>query len=208
VTPAIPGGSSAPGGAAGPGNPGGQRSPAEHAVELPCPPAEAMRAVVSAAEDWGAELEPQGVAGGPPAAPAGFGGPGGPSGPGGCLRLPVVAGLRRGWITGPLAVEAAGQGSRVTFRPATQDYYLETSAVAVLLMAGAGALLTVAWPLFPGLLPGAPFGAVLAVAGWLLIASRPRARGPAEFLASVARHPAGPRQDDGTGNSATPGGGI
>jgi hypothetical protein len=172
-------------------------------VELSCPPAEAMRAVVSAAEDWGAELEPHGVAGGPAAGPSGFGGPGTPNGPGGRLRLPVVAGLRRGWITGPLAVEAAGQGSRVTFRPATQDYYLETSSVAVLAMAGAGALLTVAWPLFPGLLPGAPFGAVLAVAGWLLIVSRLRARGPAEFLASVAGYPGGRPQDDGAGNFGT-----
>ena len=158
-------------------------------MELPCPPAEAMRAVVSAAEEWGAVLEPSG-------------------GPGG-LRLPVVAGLRRGWITGPLAVEAAGQGSRVTFRPAAQDYHLEASAVAVLVMAAAGALLTVAWPLFPGLLPGAPFGAVLAVAGWLLIASRLRAEGPAEFLASVAAsYPGGPAHADGSGNSGTPGSGI
>jgi hypothetical protein len=195
------------------GPPGAIPPPAEHAVELPCPPADAMRAVVSAAEEWGAELEPRPGAGGP-------GGPGGPGAGGGHLRLPVVAGLRRGWITGPLAVETAAQGSRVTFRPAAQDYTLETSAVAVLVMAGAGALLTVAWPLFPGLLPGAPFGAVLAVAGWLLVASRLRAKGPAEFLASVASYPGGPAHGDGygpddgkgdpgdRGNAGTPGRGI
>ena len=143
-------------------------SPGEHAVVLPHAPAAALRAVGSAASDWGAELEP--------------------SGEGGQLHLPVVAGLRRGLLSGPVTVEAAGQGSRVVFRPATADYYLETSVVALLVVAGAGALLTVAWPLFPQLLPGAPLGGVLAVGGWMLLAPRLRGRGPEEFLASVADH--------------------
>jgi hypothetical protein len=224
----------APGHRGAPGEPagsGGAPRPPEHTVELPYPPAEAMRAVVSAAEDWGAELEPgagPGVRGGPDRAggPSGAGGsgsaggPGGASGPGGSwgrgatggqLRLPVAAGLRRGWVSGPLAIEESAQGSRVTFTPVAQDYYLETSAVAVLVMAGAGALLSVAWPLFPGLLPTAPFGMVLAVAGWMLIVSRLRARGPAEFLATVAHRPGGPGgppADGVEGNSGAPGGGI
>jgi hypothetical protein len=146
-------------------------SPGEHAVVLPQAPAAASRAVASAASEWGAELEPAA----------------GPEG-GGQLHLPVVAGLRRGLLSGPLTVEAAGQGSRVVFRPATADYYLETSVVALLVVAAAGALLTVAWPLFPQLLPGAPLGGVLAVGGWMLLAPRLRGRGPEEFLASVADH--------------------
>jgi hypothetical protein len=140
----------------------------EHAIELPHPPGEALRAVVAAADDWGAELAP-----------------GGAGGHAGRLSLPVVAGLRRGMLSGPLAIEANGGGSRVVFRPETQDYYLETSAIAVLVLAGAGALLTVAWPLFPRLLPAAPFGAVLALCGWFLVLTRLRAKGPAEFLRSV-----------------------
>jgi hypothetical protein len=142
-----------------------------HAVELPYPPAEALRAVAAAAGVWGAELEPgdSGSRGGLTAR----------------LSLPVVAGLRRGLLSGPLAIEAAGSGSRVVFRAETQDYCLETSAIAVLTMAAAGALLTVAWPLFPRLLPAAPFGAVLALSGWFLVLTRLRARGPAEFLQSV-----------------------
>jgi hypothetical protein len=143
--------------------------PAEHAIDLPHTPAEAWRALGAAAEDWGADLERRAA--------------------GGELRLPVVAGLRRGLLSGPVAVEAAGTGSRVVFRPAAQDYWLETSAVAVLVMAGAGALLTVAWPLFPKLLPGAPFGAVLALSGWFLVVSRLRGKGPADFLRSVAAQP-------------------
>jgi hypothetical protein len=154
-----------------------------------------MQAVVAAAEEWGAELETRRDAGGP-------------GGTGGRLRLPVVAGLRRGWITGQLAVEAAGHGSRVIFRPAAEDYYLETRAVAVLAMSGAGALLAVAWPLFPGLMPGAPFGVVLAVSGWLLIVRRLRAEGPAEFLASIAGHSRGAAPAAGTGNSAASGSDI
>src|SRR5260370_663910 len=83
--------------------------------------AEARRARGEAREDGGAECDPRGA--------------------GGQLRLPVVAGLRRGLLSGPVVVEAAGQGARVVFRPAAQDYWLETSAIAVLVMAGAGALL-------------------------------------------------------------------
>jgi hypothetical protein len=144
----------------------------EHAVDLPYPPAEALRAVGEAADEWGAEFEPRGA--------------------GGQLHLPVVAGLRRGLLSGPVVVEAAGQGSRVVFRQAAQDYWLETSAIAVLAMAGAGALLTVAWPLFPRLLPGAPLGAVLALSGWFLVISRLRAKGPAEFLQTLAVRPSQP----------------
>lgn len=143
-----------------------------YVVELPCPPGEALRAVVAAAGDWGAELEPGGAAGDI-------------AGQTGRLSLPVVAGLRRGVLSGPLAIEATGGGSRVTFRPEKQDYYLETSAIAVLVMAAAGALLTVAWPLVPRLLPAAPFGAVLALSGWFLVLTRLRAKGPADFLQSV-----------------------
>ncbi|HYL06841.1 MAG TPA: hypothetical protein VE075_12420, partial [Thermoanaerobaculia bacterium] len=94
-------------------------SPGEHAVVVPHAPRAALRAVGSAASEWGAEFEP--------------------GGEGGQLHLPVVAGLRRGLLSGPVVVEAAGEGSRVAFRPATQDYYLETSVIGLLVMAGAGA---------------------------------------------------------------------
>jgi hypothetical protein len=149
-------------------------SPVEHAIDLPHAPAAALRALGAAAEEWGADF-----------APAMTGGPGGE---GGELRLPVVAGLRRGLLSGPVAVRPAGRGSRLVFRPVAQDYYLETTAIALLSIAAAGALLTVAWPLFPRLLPVAPLGAVLAVGGWFLVLSRLRGQGPEEFLASVAGH--------------------
>jgi hypothetical protein len=157
---------------------------AEHAIDLPCAPAVALRAVADAAEEWGAEFEPRGA--------------------GGQLRLPVVAGLRRGLLSGPVTVAAAGQGSRVIFRPAAQDYWLETSAVAVLVMAGAGALLTVAWPLFPGLLPGAPLGAVLALSGWFLVITRLRGKGPVEFLQTLGLRPTTPPAGENPGAGGGP----
>jgi hypothetical protein len=144
---------------------------AEHAIELPHPPEEALAAVGQAAEEWGAEFERQGR--------------------GGRLRLPVVAGLRRGLLVGPLTVEAAGAGSRLVFRPERPSYSLQLSAVGILLLAAAGALATVLWPFYPALVAVAPFGAVLALGGWFLVVSRLRTSGPAEFLelvAAVAAH--------------------
>lgn len=151
-------------------------SPVEHAIDLPCAAPAAQRALAAAAEEWGAEL----VAGDA----------GAWTGQDRVLHLPVMAGLRTGLLSGPVTVTAAGGGARVTFRPVTQDYYLETLAVAVMAVAGAGALLAAAWPLFPQLLPAAPLGVVLAISGWFLVLARKQARGPGEFLASVARHAA------------------
>ena len=169
-------------------------SPVEHAIDLPHAPAVALRALGAAAAEWGADF-----------APALTGGPGSP---GGELHLPVVAGLRRGLLSGPVAVTpaATGRGSRLVFRPVAQDYYLETTAVALLSIAAAGALLTVAWPLFPQLLPVAPLGAVLAVGGWFLVLSRLRGKGPEEFLASVAAHAGAESGAPGSAEASVAGG--
>ena len=166
--------------------------PAEHAIDLPQAPAAALRALGTAADEWGADF-----------APAAAGAAGSAEGAGGELRLPVVAGLRRGLLSGPVAVEPAGGGSRLVFRPVAQDYYLETSAVMLLSMAGAGALLAVAWPLYPPLLPVAPLGGVLAVGGWFLVLSRRRGLGPEEFLASVANHASAGAGAPGSGDAST-----
>lgn len=142
---------------------------AEHAVELEISPEAALAAVGRAAEDWGAEFQP------------------GTSGTtGGQLRLPVVAGLRRGLVTGAVDIRPAAGGSRVVFRPETSIYYVQTASVVVLLLAVCGGLLTVLWPFFPELIAVAPFGALLALGGWFLVISRLRSSGPEEFLAAVA----------------------
>ncbi len=139
---------------------------AEHAVDLEVSPEKALAAVSRAAADWGAEFQPAGL--------------------GGQLRLPVVAGLRRGLITGAVEVRPAMEGSGVIFRPETSIYHVQTASVMVLLLAVCGGLLTVLWPFFPELIAVAPFGALLALGGWFLVISRLRTSGPEEFLAAVA----------------------
>lgn len=141
---------------------------AEHAIELPLPPEQAVSAVGRTAEDWGAEFQRNGA--------------------GGTLHLPVIAGIRRGLVTGPVEIRPAGEGSRVTFRPEQSIYYVQTAAVVILLLSAFGAGLTFLWPFFPKLLPVAPFGAVLALGGWFLVISRLRSSGPEDFLAAVAAH--------------------
>lgn len=140
--------------------------PDEHEIDLHRPPEEALAAVGRAAEAWGADFQREEK--------------------GGQLRLPIVSGLRRGLLSGPLAVEEAPKGSRVVFRPADSLQYLQIAPVVILLLACAGAVLTVIWPFFPKLLPLAPFGALAALGGWFLVISRLRSSGPQEFLAMVA----------------------
>ena len=139
---------------------------AEHAVDLEVPPEKALAAVGQTAEDWGAEFQR--------------------GGSGGQLRLPVVAGLRRGLVTGAVEVGPAQGGSRVVFRPEGSVYRVQIPAVMILLLAVAGSLLTLAWPFFPRLMTVAPFGALLALGGWFMVVSRLRTSGPDEFLDAVA----------------------
>jgi hypothetical protein len=138
----------------------------EHAIDLPLPPEEAVSAVQRTAENWGAEFER--------------------SGTGGQLHLPVLAGMRRGLVSGGIEVRPEAGGSRVVFWPEQSVYHVQTSAVVVLLVAVSGGILTVLWPFFPHLLPVAAFGALLALGGWFLVISRLRTSGPDEFLEAVA----------------------
>ncbi len=144
----------------------------EHAIDMDAPPAEALSALRRMAEDLGVEFQE--------------------NGPGGRLHLPVLAGLRRGLISGDVEIRPAAGGSRLTFRPETAVYHVQTQAVMILLFATAGGLLTVLWPFFPKLLEVAPFGAVIALGGWFLVISRLRSSGPDEFLEAVAARELGP----------------
>jgi hypothetical protein len=138
----------------------------EHAIGMDVPPAEALAALRRTAEDLGAELQEDG--------------------PVVKLHLPVLAGLRRGLVSGDVEILPAAGGSRLIFRPETAVYHVQTQAVMILLFATAGGLLTVFWPFFPGLLQVAPFGALIALGGWFLVISRLRTSGPDEFLNAVA----------------------
>jgi hypothetical protein len=140
----------------------------EHAIELDLPPAAALAALRRTAEDLGAELQTEGATA--------------------KLHLPVLAGLRRGLVSGPVEILPSAAGSRLVFRPETAVYHVQTQAVMVLLLATAGGLLSLVWPFFPRLLQIAPFGALIALGGWFLVISRLRTSGPDEFLAAVASH--------------------
>jgi hypothetical protein len=154
----------------------------EHSIDLPERPDAALAALRRAADDWGAELRREGVEQ--------------------WLHLPVVHGLRRGRVSGPVRVDNLPEGARVVFSPAESDLYTQTSSVLVLLMAIAGALLTLLWPFFPRLLPISPFGAILALGGWFLVLSRLRTSGPDEFLVMVAAEAARESPEAQTGYTA------
>mgnify|MGYP006175489577 CR=1 FL=1 len=140
-------------------------------LDLPVPTRDAARAVVDATGAWDAQLD------------------GWSEGTGaGRLFLPVSAGLRHGVIRGPIRIEPRREGSRVVFTPESEEWWLNTSAVVILTLSAAGALLTVLWPFFPpesGLLQVAPLGLVLALGGWFLVASRVTTRGVDDFLGLV-----------------------
>ncbi len=138
----------------------------DHHRELAGDSAAALAAVGRVADEWGGEFERQ-------------------SG-GGRLLLPVVAGLRRGWVRGQVTATPAGEGTKLALAVEEADYHLHLAAVAVLLLALAGSLVTVLWPFFPRLLAAAPLGAALALAAWLLVVARLKNSGPEEFLAQVA----------------------
>lgn len=136
----------------------------EHTLTLEERPDAALAALRRAADGWGAELrEDEGLR----------------------LYLPVVHGLRRGLIAGPVEVEPAEDGSRIVFRPDESDLSIQAAPVIVLLLAVAGGAVATLWPFFPNLLPLAPFGAILALGGWFLVLSRLRTSGANEFLGMV-----------------------
>jgi len=134
----------------------------EHTLDLAVRPDAALAALRRAAEDWGAELDGDRR-----------------------LHLPVVQGLKRGVVSGPLRVEATEEGARVVFQPEESRLYVQMASVFILLVAIVGALATILWPFYPQLLPVAPFGALLALGGWFLVLSRLRNSGPDEFLVMV-----------------------
>jgi hypothetical protein len=126
----------------------------------------ALSAAAAEAVEWGGELTV--------------------SGSQGHLYLPVLAGIRRGVVAGTLTATPADGGTLLHFAQEERTDWLHTPAVAILVMAALGGVLVILWPLFPRLLPVAPLGAVLAIAGWMLVVSRLQSSGPAEYLGSVA----------------------
>ncbi len=149
----------------------------EHAIDLPVRPEAALSALRDVADDWGAELEERD----------------GQT----RLLLPVVYGLKRGLMSGPVRVEPAenGGGSTLLFEVEETQLYRPATPVIILAIAVAGGIVTALWPFFPKLLPLAPFGAILALGGWFLVVSRLRTSGPDEMLTLVAAQAAAEDED-------------
>ena len=102
----------------------------------------------------------------------------------------MSAGVRLGIAAGEVSVAAVATGSELVFEVRSCTYQLRRSALALLLLAAAGALLVVAAPfvahLQPRLLGAIPLAAVLALGGWFLVVSQLRTVGPDDFLQLVA----------------------
>lgn len=104
---------------------------------------------------------------------------------GGELRLPLHAGLRRGIANARATVARSGGGSELSIEVDETNWWLDRSAVVLLVTAAIAAVGLVLWPFFPALAKLAPLGLILGASVWLVILARLRHAGPVEFLAHV-----------------------
>jgi len=138
----------------------------QHVAEVSLAPAETLRRVAVAAEAWGGLWQPEGELGGR-------------------LGLPARAGLRRGWVAGPLEVQPHEGGSRLVLTIENSELRVNRMAFLFLIFAALGALSVVFSPLVPALRPLLPMGVVVAIAAWFVVIARLGNSGPEEFFASL-----------------------
>jgi hypothetical protein len=140
----------------------------EYRLDHDADPEEILATVSAVAEEWDAQWDP--------------------ATGGGRLYLPVVAGLRRGLLSGTLEVRAAaGGGTRLTLSAETTHWRVHRSAAALLVLGALGALPVILWPLSADVLALAPVGLVFMFLAWFMVVSRLRTAGGPEFLEAV-RH--------------------
>ena len=123
-------------------------------------------------------------------------------GDGGELRVPVEAGLRRGFLRARVSAAAVSGGSEVVLEVVEARWWVHRAAVALLLGAAIPALAGALWPFYPAVGPLVPLGLGLGVASWLAILARLRHRGSAELLADVEAAMEEPRGGSGEGEEA------
>ncbi len=138
-----------------------------HQLDLSEDPVTALNLVAMAADDWDGIWQA--------------------GNKGGRLGLPVVAGLRRGWVAGELTAEPTESGSRLTLVVDKSDYKIQKPAAVTLLLAGLGALVTVIAPFAPSMLGLVPVGILMTFGAWFLVISRLRNSGPEEFFEDLEK---------------------
>lgn len=138
-----------------------------HEVDLPAGPREALQHLAKTAEMWGAQWKPDGESGGH-------------------LEIPVMAGLRRGWVLGRVEVTEQTTGSRLVFFEEDSVYRVQMAAVFILLLAACGALTTLIAPIFPRLLGLVPMSMMLCIGAWFFVVARLRNSGPEEFFEELS----------------------
>jgi len=100
----------------------------------------------------------------------------------GNLVIPVLAGLRRGFVGGPVRIEQQGTGSQVSFQVEESQYRVDLPSTLTLLSGAFGALIILVAPFFPKLWNLVPVGVMLSIGTWLFIVARLRNSGPEEFF--------------------------
>jgi hypothetical protein len=138
--------------------------PLERLVAAPVAPT--RQAIDDAAEIWGAGWD----------------------GEAGSLELPLMAGLFHGHLSGTIQLEEVSAGeTRLRLETRERIYRLRGNVAVVLLLSLVGAVFAIAWPFVPALLPLAPIGVILALAGWFLVLSRLVTNSPEDFLDLAAQ---------------------
>lgn len=107
---------------------------------------------------------------------------------GGRLLLPVTHGLRQSILDGEVSIDKDPyrSGATARFRIDSTTSRLNWPATLVLGFGAMGGVVAMLWPFYPRLLFLAPAGIVLAIAGWLLVASRLRTTDVGDFFDLVA----------------------
>ncbi len=152
----------------------------QYEIDLDLTPDEALEALADGADAWNGTWHRQGT--------------------GGQLTLPVAAGVRYGVLHGAVSVQPSAEGVRVVFHVDRSEYSTNAAAVGILALGALGVLAMLAWPLLPGTSPNlAGSGFILILLAWLVVGSRLRHRGAADFLASL-----GPRPGETPGGPLAP----
>lgn len=139
-------------------------------IEIAEPPEKVLERLSKLAEEWDAAWQWEGPRRGR-------------------LGLPLLAGVRRGWVAGPIEAVALGAdeaSTRLVYTVDAESIEIDRATVGVLTISGAFGLLTMIAPFFEVLWPLLPVSIVIALAAWFFVVARLRNSGPEEFLERLA----------------------